>query len=247
MLRGKAVTRRSFAILCASPLIAGPLQEPFKITDNVDLVLVDVSVKDSHGGYVTDLGKDAFHVEVDGKPREITQFDRVDAPVTIGLIVDNSGSMRNKRQEVVLSGLAFAKASNPRDEFFVVNFNNTSPFRIALRRTLYRSARKCYTMRCTWANQPAQTALYDAIAYGLKHLRTGHHPRTLIVVSDGGDNVSELSQHDIVKLIGLSRATVYTIGLVDPDDQDLRPEVLKKFASTSGGEYYQPKELNDVM
>ena len=128
------------------------------------------------GDYVTDLGKDAFHVEVDGKSREITQFDRVDAPVTIGLIVDNSGSMRNKRQEVVLSGLAFAKASNPRDEFFVVNFNNTVhsglpagvPFTDQLQ-TLHNAL--------YMGELAGQTALYDAIAYGLKHLETGHHPK----------------------------------------------------------------------
>jgi VWFA-related protein len=103
--------------------------------------------------------------------------------------------------------------------------------------------------KALFMGQPVgQTALYDAIALGLKQLETGHRDkRTLIVVSDGGDNVSELKQADIMNLILQSRATVYTIGLLDPEDRDLRPAVLKKFASISGGEYFQPEKLEDVI
>jgi VWFA-related protein len=241
------LSRRAFGfVLAGLPLAAAKVQEPFKIVDDVDLVLLDVSVQDSRGGYVTDLPKDAFHISVDGKPQTISQFSRVDAPVTIGLIVDNSGSMRYKRKEVVLSGLAFAKESNPKDEFFVVNFNNTvqpglpanEPFTDSLallHKALYMG------------QSVGQTALYDAIGYGLKHLQIGHHDkRTLIVVSDGGDNVSHLNQATIVDLIERSSATVYTIGILDPQDSDLQPNVLKKFAHISGGEYFQPREMDDV-
>jgi len=241
------LSRRAFGWLLASaPLGAFTLQEPFKIVDNVDLVLLDVSVRDSRGGYVTDLPKEAFRVLVDGRPQNISQFARVDAPVTIGLIVDNSGSMRYKRKDVVLAGLAFAKESNPRDEFFVVNFNNTvaaglpsnAPFTDQLQ--LLHNA-------LYMGKSVGQTALYDAIAYGLKYLERGHRDkRTLIVVSDGGDNVSELKQIDILNLIQESRATVYTIGLLDPQDSDLQPAILKKFAHVSGGEYFQPETLEDV-
>ncbi len=215
--------------------------------DNVELVLLDVSVRDHRGAYVTDLLKNAFKVEVDGKPQAISEFSRVDTPVTVGLIVDNSGSMRYKRKEVILAGLAFAKASNPQDEFFVVNFNNyvtpglppSDPFTDQiqlLHNALYMGESR------------GQTALYDAIAYGLKYLERAHlDKRTLIVVSDGGDNVSELKEPAILSLIQESRATIYTIGLLDPDDSDLKPAVLKKFAAISGGEYYQPQKLDDVM
>ena len=243
----KHLSRRAFGLLCASPVYAAIFQDPFKITDNVELVLLDVSVKNHTGSYLTTLQKDSFHVTVDGRPQEISHFSRVDAPVTIGLIVDNSGSMRYKRPQVVMAGLAFAKESNSQDEFFVVNFNNTVaaglppqiPFTDqiqTLRSALYMG------------DVAGQTALYDAIAFGLKHLERGHHDkRTLIVVSDGGDNVSQLTQNDVLALIARTRATVYTIGLADPEDRDLRPGVLKKFSSVSGGEYFQPAELNDVM
>lgn len=222
-------------------------QEPFKIVDNVDLVLLDVSVKDRAGAYVTGLKEDAFRIFVDGKPQVISQFARVDAPVTIGLIVDSSGSMAPKRNEVVLSGLAFAKQSNPQDEFFVVNFNNSVqaglPPTLAFTDDISALRNALFMGSCQ-----GQTALYDAIAFGLKHLESGHRDqRTLIVVSDGGDNVSELKESDILNLIQESRATLYTVGLLDPADSDLRPAILKRFASVSGGDYFQPRTLEDVL
>jgi len=113
--------------LVANPLFAASQspREPYTISDNVDLVLLDVSVKNPHGGYVSGLEKSNFQVFEDGHARKVTQFASADIPVTVGLVVDNSGSMRNKRPEVVTAGLAFAKSSNPKDEFFVVNFNNS--------------------------------------------------------------------------------------------------------------------------
>jgi VWFA-related protein len=221
--------------------------KPFTISDNVDLVLLDVSVKNPHGGYVTGLDQTNFHVAEDGLARPITHFTSVDTPVTVGLVVDNSGSMRRKRSEVILAGLAFAKESNPQDEFFVVNFNNSVarglppslPFTDDLQ--LLRAA-------LYYGEPVGQTALYDAIAYALHHLERGHRDkRTLIVVSDGGDNVSQMSLAGLMPLIEASRATIYTVGLLDPEDRDLNPSVLRKLAGVSGGEYFQPQELNDVI
>jgi VWFA-related protein len=93
-----------------------------------------------------------------------------------------------------------------------------------------------------------QTALYDAIAYGLKHLDRGHRDkRTLIVVSDGGDNVSHLSLSQLMMLVVASRATIYTVGLFDQNDQELNPGVLHKLANVSGGEYFQPGSPNEMI
>ena len=219
----------------------------YTISDNVDLVLLDVSVKDPRGGYVTGLKPDNFQVFEDGRPRQISQFASVDTPVTVGLVVDNSGSMQSKRPEVILAGLAFAKESNPEDEFFVINFNNsitrglppgmmfTDNLQI-LRRALY------------FGEPVGQTALYDAIAYALNHLEYGHRDkRTLIVVSDGGDNVSVIPFSELMKLIESSRATIYTVGLFDPLNHDLNPGVLRKMAAVSGGEYFQPYELSQII
>jgi VWFA-related protein len=219
----------------------------FTISDNVDLVLLDVSVKDARGGYVTGLGKNDFQVFEDGHGRPVTQFASVDTPVTVGLVVDNSGSMRGKRPEVVLAGLSFARQSNPDDEFFVVNFNN-SVVRGLPADVMFTDKLQPLRAALYYGEPSGQTALYDAIAYSLKHLEYSHRDkRTLIVVSDGGDNVSKTSFPELMGLIEASRATIYTVGLYDPDDRDINPGVLKKMAAVSGGEFFEPGKLSDVI
>lgn len=221
--------------------------ESYTISDNVDLVVLDVSVKDPRGGYVTGLNKSNFQVFEDGRRREISQFASIDTPVTVGLVVDDSGSMGTKRPEVILAGLAFAKESNPQDEFFIVNFNNRVirglPPSMMFTDNLQTLRRALY-----YGEPQGQTALYDAVAYALKHLEYGHRDkRTLIVVSDGGDNVSRIEFPELMKLIESSRATIYTVGLLDPQNRDLNPGVLRKMASVSGGEYFEPEELSQIL
>jgi Ca-activated chloride channel family protein len=219
----------------------------YTISDNVDLVLLDVSVKHPDGAFVSGLGKNNFRVYEDGRACEITHFESVDTPVSIGLVLDNSGSMRPKRPEIITAGLAFAKSSNPRDQFFVINFNNQIYY--GLPRPLNFTDNMQLLHNALFYGLPqGQTALYDAIASALHHLElSGRTLRTLIVVSDGGDNVSLIRFNELMKLIESSRATVYTIGLWDPDDHDLNPRVLRKLAAVSGGEYFQPDKLNEVL
>ncbi len=219
----------------------------FKITDNVDLVLLDVSVKNSKGEYIRGLAQDHFHVAEDGKVKAITHFANVDVPVTIGLVVDDSGSMRLKRPEVVMAGLAFAKQSNPRDQFFVINFNDRVFFGLpssisftdhlqTLRSALY------------YGKPMGQTALYDAIAAALHHLEaSSREKRTLIVVSDGGDNASHTSLGEVLTMAQASRATIYTVGLLDPYDSDLNPKVLRRLSSVTGGEFLRPGTVDEVL
>ncbi len=231
----------------AFPLSAAQHRDPYTISDNVNLVLIDASVKDPRGAYVPGLTKNDFQVFEDGRPQHITTFGSGDTPVTVGLVVDNSGSMRWKRPQVVLAGLAFAKESNARDEFFVVNFNNRVvrglPVGIAFTDNLQQLRAALY-----YGEPKGQTALYDAVAYSLKHLELSHQDkRTLIVVSDGGDNVSRTSLTQLIAFIDASRATVYTIGLFDPEDTDRNPGVLRKLAKVSGGEFFEPGTLDDVL
>jgi VWFA-related protein len=239
--------RELLAALAATPLLAAQEKEAFTITDNVRLVLLDVSVKDKSGAYVNGLNKEDFKVLDSGKPTSITQFSNVDAPVTVGLILDDSGSMRNNRPGVVLAGLAFARVSNSRDEFFVVNFNDRVIPGLPPQRAFTDNITEL--QKALYMGDPVgKTKLYDAIAYGLRHLEEGHHEkRTLIVVSDGGDNASKVSQKEVIALIEQSRATIYTIGLLDSSDGDLQPQILRRFANISGGEYFQPSKSEDVI
>jgi Ca-activated chloride channel homolog len=231
----------------AAPSAFKPPDEPkYVIKSNVELVLLDVSVKDRKGAFVTGLDKDNFEVFEEGRPQPITQFARADTPVTLGLVVDSSGSMRPKRAEVITSGLAFAKESNPHDEFFVINFNNyivpglpeNLPFTDnmqLLRKALYRGV------------PTGRTALYDAIATALNHIQLGTRDKhTLIVVSDGGDNESQITLADLLHIIQSSRVTIYTVGLFDRDDRDRNPGVLRKIANLSGGEFFMPSSLDEV-
>ena len=229
--------------LCATTTaLCGAGQElpDFKIFDNVHLVLLDVSVKDAHGGYATDLKRNNFQVFDNGQLRSITHFSSIDTPVTVGLIVDNSGSMRAKRSEVVSAGLAFARESNPRDEFFVVNFNN-NVFGGLPKRMPFTDDLQILRNALYYGEPMGQTALYDAVAYGLKHLELSHRDKqTLVVVSDGGDNVSTTKFPDLLRLLESSRATVYTIGLYDPEDRNTHLAVLRKLSKVSGGRFFQP-------
>jgi Ca-activated chloride channel homolog len=221
-------------------------QTPYVIRDNVNLVLLDVGVRDRHGTYISGLTQNSFTVYDNRNQQKITEFRPVDSPVTIGLIVDNSGSMREKRQDVVMAGLQFAKSSNSQDEFFVVNFNDH--VYSGLPRGMDFTDQLQVLRSALFLGIPSgQTALYDAITVGLKHLEAGHHPvRTLIVVSDGGDNVSKASFNGVTSLIEASRATMYTIALLDPDDKDTNLKVLRKISSISGGEFFAPEQLDEL-
>ena len=221
--------------------------QPFTITSNVERVFLDVGVQDSRGAYVTGLKQQDFRVFENGRPEPVTDFAEVDTPVTVGLVLDDSGSMRDKRPEVITAGLSFAKESNPHDEFFVINFNDHVLHGLppdmdftdnvnALRSALFMG------------NPMGQTALYDAMIVGIDHVLKGRQQKkTLIVVSDGGDNVSKATQKDVLHRLQRTEATVYTVGLFGPDDRDRNPGVLHKFAHLTGGEFFNPATPDEVI
>ena len=219
----------------------------FKIHTDVELVLLDVSVKNPGGGYVTGLTKDQFQVYENGVAQKISAFSVMDEPVAVGLVMDDSGSMASKRASVIAAGVAFVEASNPKDQMFVVNFNDkvwsglpkSSPFSDDV--DLLRAALSKH-------KPEGRTALYDAIAFALKHLETGRRDKkALVVVSDGGDNCSTQGFKDVMRLIEESAATVYTVGIFEPEDPDRNPGVLKRIASVSGGECFLPGELEPIL
>src|ERR1700736_6367976 len=182
-------------------------EKEFTISTTSRLVLLDVSVKDSAGGFVSGLKKENFKVLEDGRPEEITQFADADIPVTIGLVVDESGSMRPKRPEVITAALAFIQASNPLDEIFVLNFNEK--VHRGLPDTLLFSDDVKQLRAALWSGTPeGRTALYDAILGGSRQLDMGRRDKkTLIIISDGGDNISTATLNEVVKQVEESVAT----------------------------------------
>ena len=223
-----------------------PPHDDYKISTSVELVLLDVSVKDPKGGYVSGLTKDQFRVYENGALQKITEFSSADTPVTAGLVMDDSGSMRSKRSELNAAGVAFAEASNPEDQIFVVNFND-KVWRSLPKDIPFTGDIRLLRAALSQGRTEGRTALYDAIAMALSHLDSGRREKkTLVVVSDGGDNASTRKLKDLMALIQESRATIYTVGLFDEGDPDNNPGVLKRIASVSGGECFLPEKLDEI-
>jgi Ca-activated chloride channel family protein len=230
-------------LLLFVPLSATPPAETpeFKISTDVELVLLDVSVKDSKGGYVSGLTKDDFRVFESGNAQKITVFSHSDEPITAGLVMDASGSMQAKQADVITAGLVFIGASNPHDQMFVVNFNDK--VREGLPPGIpFSDDAGVLRMALSKDRSQGRTALNDAVAWALHHLDSGQREKkALVLVSDGGDNSSQLKSDELMRLIEESHATIYTIGLFDSDDQDRNPNVLKRIAHVSGGECFLPQ------
>ncbi|HEV2690993.1 MAG TPA: VWA domain-containing protein [Bryobacteraceae bacterium] len=221
--------------------------QEYTIRTTSRLVLLDVSVKDAAGGYVSGLTKDNFKVYENGKPQQISQFADADIPVTVGLVVDESGSMRPKRPDVIAAALSFIEASNPQDEIFVINFNEKA--RRGLPDIMLFSDDINVLRSALWRGIPeGRTALYDAIEMALHQLDMGRRDKkTLVVISDGGDNISVHKQPEVMHDVLGSLATIYTIGIFDEDDPERNPAVLDRLAHVSGGVAYFPKKLEEIV
>ena len=208
--------------------------------------MLHATVTDRQGGFVHSLGEQNFEVYEDGVRQRIRLFKNEDIPVTVGLVVDHSSTMRRKLVEVSAAARTFVRYSNREDEMFVVNFNERVSLGLP---TTIRFTNSTAELERAITSAPAggETALYDAIARGLEELRAGNRDRkVLIVISDGGDNASARSLTQIMKLAGQSSAVIYTVGIFDEEDPDRNPGVLKRLAATTGGEAYLPKELSEV-
>lgn len=224
-------------------------EEPgdFTIRTTSRLVLLDVSVKDSSGGFVSGLSKDNFKAYENGKPVEVTQFSNADVPVTVGIAVDESGSMRPKRAEVITAALVFNEASNPLDETFIINFNEKA--RRGLPDDVLFSDKVQQLRTALWQGEPeGRTALYDAIEMALNQLQFGRRDKkALVIISDGGDNHSQHTLDDVMRDVLRSVTTIYTVGLYDEDDPESNEAVLKKLAHISGGVFYHPRTLHEIV
>jgi VWFA-related protein len=221
--------------------------ESANFSADVSLVVLHATVRNRSGSFVSGLRQENFQVLEDGQPQTIRLFQHEDVPVAVGLVVDNSGSMRSKRKDVTAAALAFVRSSNPHDQMFVVNFNEHVMF--GLPNTALFSASPA-ELEAALNGVPAagKTALYDAILAGLDHLKKATlDKKVLIVVSDGGDNASHHTLPHVLEAAGRSDAIIYTIGLFDPYDEDSNPGVLKKIARATGGEAFFPKETSEVV
>ena len=204
-----------------------------------------MTVQDRHGGYVLGLQDRDFSVYEDGRLQAIRFFRQEDIPVTVGMIVDNSGSMRSKRSSVIEAARLFAGSSNP-NEMFLVYFNDR--IWTGLPRSEPFSSSKGELEAALERMAPGgRTALYDAIMAGLQHVARGSKDKkVLIVVSDGGDNFSRATIADVLNYAGRSNAIIYTIGIFDDEDQDRNPQILRRIATETGGESFLPPAVTHI-
>ena len=216
----------------------------FVFRKQVQEVVLHATVVDEAGRMVTGLDRSAFTVFVNGVPEPITSFRREDVPVAMGIVIDNSGSMRDKRDKVNQAVLNLIRASNPQDEIFVVNFGQTpyldQDFTSDVR--LLQAALHQVSTR-------GSTALYDAVVASAVHLQ--NNPRltkkVLLVITDGQDNMSqETLQEAIRKLQPNKGAMLYAIGLTDEGMTRNGRDALQNLAGNTGGVAYFPQSLDDV-
>ena len=218
------------------------------ISVHTELVAVPVTVTDARGRHVGGLSQANFRLFEDGRPRPITAFLHGDVPVTLGLIVDRSQSMRPKRAALAAAVSALLQSSRPDDELFGVDFNDRVTFALAGDRPFTHDTTELATALIAVPAE-SQTALYDGVAEGLQHLALGHgERRALIVVSDGGDNTSRRTYKEILALARRSDAVIYAIGLLgtSPADEEEDAGLLRRLCRDTGGIAYFPETLDDI-
>jgi len=219
----------------------------YKISVCVDVVVLHATVLDRKGVLVSDLVQDDFRVFEDGIRQEIECFSHEDIPVTVGLIVDNSGTMRPRRPEVIAAALAFARSSNPEDQMFVVHFNENVSFGLPDNMPFTDQVAQL-EIALSGTTADGMTALYDAVAAGLDHLKKGNRDKkVLVVVSDGDDNASKKKLDQILAMARQSDAIIYTIGIFDENNPDRNLRALRQIASATGGEAFSPASAKDVV
>jgi Ca-activated chloride channel family protein len=214
---------------------------------DVGLVVLHTSVIDDRGKFVDGLKPENFRVFEDKVEQKLSTFKREDVPVAMGLVIDNSGSMRDKRPRVNEAALTLVEASNPQDEAFVVNFNDD--FYLDLDKDFSNSIPELKEA-LERIDSRGSTALFDAVIGSLDHLKKAKRDkRVLLVVTDGEDNSSHNSLEKTLREIQKTDTVIYTIGLLGDEkrkDKNHAMRALKQIAEASGGLAFFPESVDDV-
>lgn len=216
-----------------------------RIRAEVNLVVLHATVLDDRGRFVDDLKASNFRVFEDKVEQKLALFKREDIPVTVGLVIDNSGSMRDKRERVNTAALTFVKTSNPEDEVFVVNFNDDFFLDLPTDFTNNIDELKEALERI---DSRGSTALYDALIGSLDHLRKGSRDKkVLLVVTDGEDNTSRSNLERTMLEAQKSDAVIYTIGLLGKEKGAKKAKrALESISKATGGLAFFPEAITDV-
>jgi Ca-activated chloride channel family protein len=217
------------------------------ITANASLVVLPVTVRDRHGRFVSGLSASNFQVYEDRKLQMITLFRNQDMPVTVGLVVDHSGSMAAKQLEVLEGAQAFVQDSNPQDREFVVNFNSRVSFGLPENVAFTSDVSMLRTALSSTAAS-GTTALYDALLAAIQRFEQDQdYKNVVLVISDGGDNASKSNFPQVLRTAQSTNVTIYAIGLFDEQSTDQNPKILTKLTEETGGLAYFPSSYSQII
>jgi Ca-activated chloride channel family protein len=237
----------AFCVIFFSGLLARAQEGPVFRADT-RLVVLHATVVDRHGRLVTNLPQKAFKVYENGQEQDVKTFRREDVPISLGIVIDNSGSMRDKRQKVESAALQLVKASNREDQVFIVNFNDEAfldtPFTNDIKKLQDGLAR---------IDSRGGTAMRDAISMSMDYLKEEgkKDKKVLLVVTDGNDNTSVMSLENLVQKAQQNDnpVLIYAIGLLNQEERRERKRAkraLNALTKASGGQPYYPEELGEV-
>jgi Ca-activated chloride channel homolog len=247
---------RKLGTLAAATLVCGLLQaqapdskvEPEIFTFRTDTRLVDLhaTVVDKEGHLMLDLPQSAFTVYENGVKQQIQVFRREDVPVSLGLIIDNSASMHDKRAKVGSAALTLVGASNPDDEVFIMNFNDQAFLDRDFTNDIHSLEDALKTI-----NSKGETAMRDALRLGIEHLRHAgkKEKKVLLVVSDGEDNSSVETLDHLIQAAQQNGVLTYAVGLLsdnEPRDAERAKRALDALTLATGGQAWYPTELSEV-
>jgi len=241
-------------LLAGSLLFAQPARAPAAQQSQEDptfrsdtrLVILPISVSDKSGKLITDIPQKAFKVYENGAEQPIKIFKREDVPISLGIIIDNSGSMREKRQKVETASLDLVRASNPQDEVFIVNFNDDAwldvPFTSDIKKMEEGIAK---------IDSRGGTAMRDAINLSMDYLRKEgkRQKKVLLVITDGNDNASSISLEKLVNRAQQEEVLLYSIGLLNEEERRearIAKRALDELTHESGGMAFYPKAPAEV-
>jgi Ca-activated chloride channel homolog len=246
MIAQKQMRLRCTAVLGLITLLCALGAAQNRLRVDVRLVNVFATITDVNGHYVDGLNSDDFVLQEDGVSQEIAHFSHeLDVPVSVGIVLDTSGSMRNKLRTAVTAVDRFVRTIHPNDDIFLMTFASSLELRQDFtddRDKLSRALRR--------TNASGSTLLYDALRAGLIKVKSGKHPkRAILLITDGQDTGSEATLDEILNEIGESELLVYTLGIspassADSTRDSVDVNVLQNLASNSGGRAFM---LSDVL
>jgi VWFA-related protein len=235
----------------ANPQTAKPPANPSSgddVTFRADtrLVVLPISVADKNGKLVTDLKQSSFKVFENGIEQPIKIFKREDVPISLGIIIDNSGSMKEKRQKVEIASLDMVKASNPQDEVFIVNFNDQPWLDVPMTSDI-----KAMQEGIARIDSRGGTAMRDAISGGIDYLKKEgkRQKKVLLVITDGNDNASTINLERLVNRSQQNEILIFSIGLLNEEERHeakIAKRALDTLSRETGGLAFYPKGVADV-